>query len=223
MSPDKLRQYVDSWPWRHMYTERYYNRISESAIVSAKHVYSWLSTLGIHPKSVIDIGCGVGEWGKDVPFHYIGVDHKVPRKALIIPEDRYYDFDLTSVKPFPLRVKYDLVLCLEVLEHIPEQYADQVIELLCGLGNMVLFSAAIPYQGGVGHINEQWQSYWAEKFKIHGFWPAKQNLRELIADSQGIDVWYRQNIVLYERDGHGTRVTDYVHPQMYLNMVKTRS
>lgn len=221
MKPERLREYVDSWPWRHMYTERYYNRISESAVESAKHVYSWLSTLGVQPKSVIDIGCGVGEWGKDVPFHYLGVDHKVPKKALIIPADRYFDYDLTSGKPFPVAGKYDLVVCLEVLEHIQEQYADQVIELLCSLGNMVLFSAAIPFQGGVGHVNEQWQSYWAEKFKLNGFWPAKKNLRVSVCDSQGIDIWYRQNIVLYERDGQGSRVTDYVHPQMYLNVVNS--
>ena len=221
MKPEKLRQYVDSWPWRHKYTERYYNRISESAIVSAQHVYAALSIFGISPKKVIDIGCGIGEWGKDVCFHYTGVDYNIPKRALIIPEDRYINYDLTSGKPFPLTGKFDLVLCLEVLEHITEQYADQVISLLCSLGDRVLFSAAIPNQGGVGHVNEQWQSYWAEKFKNHGFWPAKEDIRQVIWDSEMIEVWYRQNVVLYERNGQGARVPDIVHPQMFRNVIKS--
>ncbi len=222
MKPEKLREYVDSWPWRHIYTERYYNRISESAIVSARQVFSALAFEGIKPTSVIDIGCGVGEWGKNTSFYYIGVDHNVPKKALIIPEDRYYDFDLTSVKPFLVSGKYDLVLCLEVLEHIPEQYADQVIKLLCSLGDMVLFSAAIPYQGGVGHVNEQWQSYWAKKFMDNGFYQSKVKVRDIINDDPLIDIWYRQNIVLYERNGEGGLVTSYVHPGMYLNVVRSK-
>jgi SAM-dependent methyltransferase len=220
MKPERLREYVDSWPWRHMYTERYYNRISESAIASARQVFSALALEGIKPESVIDIGCGVGEWGKDAPFKYIGVDYRVPKRSLVIPEDRYYDYDLTSGKPFPAG-KFDLVLCMEVLEHIPEQYADQVISLLCSLGDWVLFSAAIPYQGGVGHVNEQWQSYWAQKFAANGFYQSRIKMRDLINDYPLIDIWYRQNAVLYERNGEGGLVTCYVHPGMYLNVVKS--
>jgi SAM-dependent methyltransferase len=219
MKPEKLREYVDSWPWRHKYTEAYYNRISESAIVSARQVYSALEVYDIKPKSVIDIGCGVGEWGQDAPFHYTGVDYKVPKKALLIPVERYFDYDLTSGKPFPITGEFDLIICLEVLEHIPEQHADDVVKLLCSLGDRVLFSAAIPYQGGVGHVNEQFQSWWANKFAANAFYPTEKQLRNLIANDCLIDIWYRQNIVLYERNGQGVPVTDYVHPQMYLNVV----
>lgn len=221
MSQEKLRGYVDSWPWRHRYTERYYNRISESAIVSAKQVFSALESLGINPKTVIDIGCGVGEWGKNAPFHYIGVDHKVPKRALIIPEDQYVEYDLTSANSFPVPGKFDLVLCLEVLEHIPLQFADQVVSLLCSLGNQVLFSAAIPFQGGVGHVNEQWQSWWAEKFSKNSFYPAPKDIRPIIREMELVDIWYRQNAILYERNGTGTPVTDYVHPQMYMNVARS--
>ena len=221
MKPEKLREYVDSWPWRHKYTERYYNRISESAIVSARQVFSALALEGIKPESVIDIGCGVGEWGKGAPFKYIGVDYRVPKRSLVIPEDCYYDYDLTSGKPFPAG-KFDLVLCLEVLEHIPEQNADQVIGLLCSLGDRVLFSAAIPYQGGVGHVNEQWQGYWAQKFAVNGFYQSSIKMREIINHDPLIDIWYRQNTVLYERNGSGGLVTSYVHPGMYLNVVKSK-
>lgn len=224
MKPEKMWEYVDSWPWRHKYTERYYNRISESAIVSARQLFTMLALKGIKPASVIDIGCGVGEWGKDAPFKYIGVDYKVPKRSLVIPEDQYYDYDLTTSKPFPAG-KFDLVLCLEVLEHIPEQNAEDVIRLLCRLGDRVLFSAAIPYQSGVGHINEQWQSYWAEKFAANGFYQSKIKVRDIINDDPLIDIWYRQNIVLYERNGNGNGepVTDYVHPEMYTNIIRSLS
>ena len=36
-------------------------------------------------------------------------------------------------------------------------------------GDAVLFSAAIPFQGGAGHVNEHWPSYWAADFAVHGF------------------------------------------------------
>lgn len=221
MKPNELRQYVDTWPWRHKYTENYYRRISESAIVSARQVFSALEVFGIKPKTVIDIGCGVGEWGKDAPFFYIGVDYRVPKKSLLMPQEQYYEYDLTSGKPFPLNARFDLVLCLEVLEHISQECADKSVKLLCSLGNMVLFSAAIPHQGGVGHINEQWQTYWAAIFAANGFNPSPLDLHKTIRYDQDIDIWYRQNIVLYEKDGTGEPVADYVHPQMYLNIIRS--
>lgn len=209
-SPDKLRAYVDTWPWRHQYTESYYTRISEGAIKSAGEVMSVLRDAGVKYKSVIDIGCGVGEWNDGNP-DYVGVDYNVPRRCLLIPEERYIDCNLEKEV---ITGKYDLALCLEVAEHISERRAKAIVEMLCSLSDQVLFSAAIPNQGGTGHQNEQWQTYWAERFAEYGYFPSDINFKDLLHDNNSVELWYRQNIVLYVKGGKG-KVVDFVHPKYY--------
>ena len=70
----------------------------------------------------------------------------------------------------PLRIgrRFDLVNCLEVAEHLDASRADSFVDDLCALGDVVVFSAAIPGQGGTHHVNEQFQSYWQERFRRNG-------------------------------------------------------
>lgn len=221
MSADELRLYVDTWKWRHKYTGSYYRRISEGAIRSAEYVMSELRDLGIEYESVIDIGCGVGEWN-DNNSNYTGVDFNIPKKSLIIPEDHYIECDLEkdmaalylSSKTYN---KYDLCLCLEVAEHLSESVSDDLVRLLCHLSDRVLFSAAIKYQGGTGHCNEQFQTYWEKKFKANGF--GSVLIQPDIRSNNLIENWYKQNIVLYEKGGAGS-VTDFVLPEYYEQIVK---
>lgn len=218
MNADELRNYVDTWEWRHKYTEHYYRRISEGAIQSAKEVYSVLDEMGVKHDSVIDIGCGVGEWNNDNPG-YIGVDYKTPVKSLMIPRERYFDCDLEKNTHIDIDKKFDLALCLEVAEHLNEHRAVSLVNMLCDLSDKVLFSAAIPKQGGTGHINEQWQTYWADIFAKFGFYPAKKQLRERIMFNDKIELWYKQNIVLYEKGGKGS-ITNFVHPDYYTQIIQ---
>jgi hypothetical protein len=221
MTKSQLWEYVSTWPWLSEYNNAYYEAISPESIRSAKKVYDWLRMLGIGFQTVIDVGCGIGHWGhpelaEKFSFRYFGVDRGVPVNKLLIPEDRYCDADLINLINVP-NISADLVLCLEVAEHLPETSADKLVQYLCHIGDRVLFSAAIPYQGGTGHVNEQFQTYWAEKFKANGFGPSEKQLRDLIKDDEDIAVWYRQNMVIYEKGGKGT-ITDYIHPQMWLNV-----
>lgn len=226
MSKEQLIAYVDSWPWRHKYTEAYYHRISESAVRSAENTYCIILDKVFKKQlselSVIDVGCGVGEWSLGNP-NYIGIDHNIPEKALMIPKERYIDFDLeqdAEVMPTTGNV-FDLCLCLEVAEHISEKMADSLISYLCSLSNNVLFSAAIPNQGGTGHVNEQWQEYWAEKFYANAF---GAELCYPVKDNQNVDLWYRQNMILYRRGATG-KVGNFVLPEYYeqiTNYLKNR-
>lgn len=214
MSKDQMRLYIDSWPWRHKYTESYYNRISEGAIRSAKETFETLGRMGgsttFNPKTVIDIGCGVGEWSCGNP-NYIGVDHNIPKKALMIPEEQYRDCNLESELLISGLNTFDLCLCLEVAEHIDEKYAERLIAFLCSLSDSILFSAAIPNQGGTGHINEQWQEYWAEKFYSNGF---GAELCYPVKDNPNVEFWYRQNMILYKRGAKG-KVSNFVLSEYY--------
>jgi hypothetical protein len=94
-----------------------------------------------------------------------------------------------------------------------------------------VFSAAIPFQRGQGHVNERWPSYWSERFAVQGF-ACIDALRERFWTDQAIDVWYRQNLVIFAdaawlaqrtQDSwaafwkNGAR--DLVHPDHYLKLV----
>jgi SAM-dependent methyltransferase len=221
MGDEELFNYVASWPWFVKYSAGYYETISENAIRSRDEIFTFLKNICSF-ETVIDIGCGIGEWGFEIDKFgvekYIGVDHKIPKKKLLIPEERFIDHDLIDGSDFPLDCKFDLALCLEVLEHIPEENSEKAIDLLCSLSDQILFSAAIPYQGGRHHVNEQWQSWWAKKFEDRGYHP--ENVRDILSHNDSIDIWYRNNVVLYKKEQTGQHVTDFVHPRLFENLMQ---
>jgi hypothetical protein len=189
----------------------YYREINEGARRSAAAV---MESLGFKPGSVVDVGGGLGEWNNGNPDYWC-IDHRVKPKSLLIPADHFIECDLNQNVVQPTR-KYDLCLCLEVAEHLRSDRAEALVEMLCSLSDHVLFSAAIPRQDGTNHINEQWQSWWATIFKKYGFGPA--STQPDIRNNSLIELWYRQNIVLYERGRQG-KVTDFVLPEYYMQIV----
>jgi hypothetical protein len=216
MSASELRAYVDTWPWRHQYTNRYYREISEGAMRSARIV---MEALPFQVGSVIDVGCGVGEWSNGNP-DYIGIDYRIDKDKLLIPYGSYVECNLNREFVVPPK-KFDLALCLEVAEHLHPSRAEPLVEYLCSLSDRVLFSAAIPYQGGSGHVNEQWQEWWAELFYKNGFGTTDNSVKLAltVVHHEEVELWYRQNMVLYERGGPG-RVTNFVLPEYYEQIVK---
>lgn len=216
MSRAELRQYVDSWPWRHQYTTRYYSEISEGAVRSAKII---IGELPFDVKDVIDVGCGIGEWSQGFSdnVNYTGVDYHVDRDKLVRNRGAFFiECNLNrEFPPLPHR-KFDLALCLEVAEHLHPSRAEPLVEYLCSLSDRVLFSAAIPYQGGNGHVNEQWQTYWAKLFKQNGYNMA--DTQPYLNDDR-IELWYRQNMILYQRGAVGREVCDFVLPEYYEQIV----
>ncbi|MBT8038337.1 MAG: class I SAM-dependent methyltransferase [Verrucomicrobiae bacterium] len=164
--------------------------------------------------SVVDIGCGYGEWlsvarSTKENLEILGVDGPwICENQLEIPPDKMIQCDFTnSVERSSLMTSlngrhFDLALCLEVAEHLPASSAHQLVELLCSLSDLVLFSAAIPYQGGWNHVNEQWPTYWAEIFSRRGFLCA-DILRSEIWNNESILPHYRQNCLVFFKEGGG--------------------
>jgi hypothetical protein len=95
---------------------------------------------------------------------------------------------------------FDLVMSLEVAEHLSEGRASSFIDELCSLGDLILFSAAVPGQGGVDHINEQWPAYWNALFRKCGF-HCFDILRSKIWGNTAVERWYAQNAFLFARTG----------------------
>lgn len=154
------------------------------------------------PDSILDVGCGIGTWLKvaaDLGVKDIcGVDGAFIRKEqLKIRDADFVEWDLRE--PLKLNRKFDLVVSLEVGEHLPEAAAETLVSSLCSHGDIILFSAAIPGQGGQNHINEQWPDYWAKLFGDFGFY-CSDILRPLFWENRNIDFWYRQNMMIYTKN-----------------------
>lgn len=158
---------------------------------------------GFSPTSILDVGCGTGTWLKvaqdlGVP-DVLGVDGTyVPLHKLRMETSKFQGVDLRE--PFRLDRSFDLILSLEVAEHLPEASAKGFIESITAHGDVVLFSAAIPNQGGQYHVNEQWPSYWAKLFDACGF-DLYDVMRARYWDNPKVDFWYKQNMFLFLRRG----------------------
>jgi|SRR5688572_16383163 len=149
-------------------------------------------------KSVLDLGCNVGCWLHSFEEHgvndFIGVDGDNMIDSLLVDRGKFITHDLTQ--KINLNRKFDLVLCLEVAEHLEEKYADTLIDNAINHSDTIVWSAANIGQGGFNHVNEQAAKYWVDKFSKKGY-SAKELcsvLPELPHD------YYRKNAIEFKRD-----------------------
>ena len=211
------------------YDQEFYENRDQRTRYAAKLIVNLVNNL-VHPGSVVDLGCGVGTW-LDV-FKQHGVDEVlgiegpwVDKAHLVIQEDEFMSAELD--KPLNLNRRFDLAISLEVAEHITENNADNFVNNLVSLAPVILFSAAIPLQGGRNHVNEQWPSYWRAKFGEHGYVCADVVRNEVWQDEK-LDVWYAQNCFIYIDEkalenypelkgfvGKNAGMIDAVHPRMF--------
>ena len=180
----------------------------------------------VNPSSVLDVGCGIATWLKVFADHNVtdilGIDGKyVDRSIIKIPLEKFRPVDLAQ--PWDLGRKYDLVVCLEVAEHLPETSAETLVKCLCQHADTILFSAAIPGQAGQNHLNEQWPKYWSDKFREHGYY-FHDILRLRLWNNTKIDWWYRQNIFLVtKKHPADENVLSLVHPACFEQRISNLS
>jgi SAM-dependent methyltransferase len=165
---------------------------------------------GRNPESVLDVGCGRGVWLAE--WRRLGIPtlqgldgDYVDQQSLLVPMGTFRPIDIS--KPFDLGRRYDLVECLEVAEHIPESSADTLVDNLTRHGDLVLFSAAIPGQGGEFHVNERPYSYWREKFAVRDY-AVYDAIRPHVAGIGEIEPWYRYNAFVFANEAGATRLSD---------------
>lgn len=173
-----------------IYTPAFFAEHHATTAMSASVVAPLVKDL-LDPWSVLDIGCGQGEWveafGVEDSF---GVDIAAPER------EGFLRHDLTT--PLDLGRWFDLVISLETAEHLPESAADTYVESIALHGDTVLFSAAVVGQEGLHHVNCQPHEYWHEKFAGYGF-EVTDPIRPLIADNHYVSPWYRNNLYVYRR------------------------
>jgi peptidoglycan/xylan/chitin deacetylase (PgdA/CDA1 family)/2-polyprenyl-3-methyl-5-hydroxy-6-metoxy-1,4-benzoquinol methylase len=216
-------------PMNTPYTETFHEMLKQGSRRSAKEILPLVLEL-IQPKSVVDVGCGLGSWlsvFRDLGIREcLGIDGDyVNTDRLEISREEFQPFALDT--PLKLDRTFDLVVSLEVAEHLPAESARTFIASLTGLGSIVLFSAAIPLQGGTNHVNEQWPGYWAQLFQERGYLVI-DCLRRKIWNNENVEPWYAQNILLFvrhdcigrypllERELEQTKMSDLamVHPRI---------
>ena len=170
--------------------------------------------------SLLDVGCGTGTWMRaalDLGLTDVaGIDGIVlPEPQLHVPIHLIAQRDLTQ--PFDLGRRFDVVLCLEVAEHLPEAAVHPLIQSLTRHSDRIFFSAACLGQPGQHHVHTQWPAYWQQQFNAFGF-ACDDTARWRIWDDDRIEPWYRQNLFTAQRDpdraGQEPRLCAVIHPDL---------
>lgn len=165
-------------------------------------------TARLGPERVVDFGCGDGSLlAQFAEAGVEGTGYEFSDAGLRRCRDRgitAYQLDFRD-HTLPSPMAYGaLVICLEVAEHLPPRDADFLCEVLraCGGSKWLVFSAAIPGQGGEGHLNEQPPEYWRAKLHGHGWRydaPLTQQQQAIWRDG-GVMFYYWQNLQIFVRN-----------------------
>lgn len=154
------------------------------------------------PRTLIDIGCGNGIYLRELNkrnVQVVGCDGSSHGVLLCPPEVFVFQFNLKEV--LAVNRRFDLCLCLEVAEHIPNRYSQNLVETCCRASDLVVFSAAPVGQGGTDHINEQPAEYWENLFAQAGFRKSHGDtakLREKF-NHRNVVHWLRENTSVYRK------------------------
>lgn len=183
---------------RHVYTQDFFDYIDVGSRASAR-VISSLLLAEMKIASLLDLGSGHGawaaEWSRAGVKDVIGVDGEYVRSAqLAIASEKFVAHDLA--KPLDLKRRFDLVQSLEVAEHLSPKHADTFVDNIVRHGDVILFSAAVPNQGGEHHVNEQPPEYWRARFAARGY-EVFDWVRPRVANNREVKAWYRFNTFIY--------------------------
>lgn len=213
------------------YSKSFYYKRNQKTVHAAEVILSKALKIIPEVKSAVDMGCGVGTWlsilkGKGVE-RIMGLDGPWVNKGFLeIDQDSFTETDLTQPVKFDL--KFDLAISMEVAEHLPPESAQTFVKSITDLSDFILFSAAIPFQGGRKHLNEQWQDYWVDLFRKEDF-VAADMIRNEIWNDDKIPVWYRQNTLLFVNKNRTDDIKaqipnqvifSAVHPKLFMDQVK---
>jgi SAM-dependent methyltransferase len=174
------------------------------AVREAAGVISSFEEMFPQARRYVDVGCGSGAYAAEavrrghptVGLERSRAGRRIARSQGVSCES----FDLRDYEPSGDTAAFDLAYCFEVAEHLPPALGDSLVDALCGLAQKVVFSAAPPGQGGVGHINEHPPEYWQAKFaakRFHHDPDASSALRDAFARNGVWAPWLKSNTGVY--------------------------
>jgi SAM-dependent methyltransferase len=194
---------------RALYDRAFFAEQVDGSARSARVVVPLVMKFVRDVRSVVDVGCGTGVWLAS--FKDAGVPRVLGLDGGAAAEQGQLEIELDEFRPANLEGNidldefFDLCICLEVAEHLTERAAAAIVRNICNLSDVVLFSAAIPGQGGNHHFNERWPSYWADLFASAGY-EALDSIRGLIWNDARVEWWYRQNLLLFANKAGRSRM-----------------
>lgn len=172
----------------------HYRLMAEASLATSK----W-SELGKY-NSVLDVGCSCGALlaQMSVPIKF-GIDHNVPSDTFHAEAGTYVDCDL-SINHVNLAIGFDLIVCQEIAEHLPQTSSCVLDTISCNarLGGTLVFSAAKPGQRGRHHVNCQPSWHWLELLGKYGWRFHAPMTNTYIADiGNQIPECYRSNTMIF--------------------------
>jgi SAM-dependent methyltransferase len=138
----------------------------------------------INPTSVLDAGCAMGflvEGLRNEHANAFGVD--ISEYAISRAHASIQPFLRIGSISDPFPQTYDLIVCIEVLEHMQKADAEKTIANFCQFSEDILFSSTPFDYKEATHFNVQPPDYWVEQFARHGFY------RDLDFDASFITSW----------------------------------
>ena len=155
-----------------LYTTGFYKQMRRARGWQASVGKCMAETYGFN--SAIDFGCGIGSYLQGMK--QAGVENVFGYEFLRKSVDPYIDKDMKpyikqgSLMDILRPGKFEWVQSIEVVEHLLPEASDVIVTNLTDAScKYLFFTAAVPGQGGVGHINEREQSFWIEKIEAKGF------------------------------------------------------
>ena len=139
---------------------------------------------GLQPVTVLDAGCAWGflvESLRKRGVQAFGIDISDYAIQNVAPDFKPFCWKGSIVQPFPQ--KYDLIVSIEVLEHMQTEEAKKAVKNFCQFTDQVLFSSTPFDYKETTHFNVQPPEYWAELFAQQGFF------RDVDFDASFITPW----------------------------------
>lgn len=150
-------------------------------------------------RSMLDVGCGEGHAVAFFKRH--GVDAHGIDGLLLNVQRAVCPIALHDLTQGPYTMPVDLVLCVELVEHIEERYLDPLIQTLTN-GQIIAMTHCLPgVDGGHHHVNLQPKEYWVKHVQGKGYTLATDNdLYRTIANAETGMKYFSQSGLVFVKD-----------------------
>lgn len=163
------------------YYKQYDTSLGKIDYEKSNDIKDFLKSVALHikeefnPSTVLDAGCAMGylvEALRDIGIEAYGVD--VSRYAIEHVREDIKPYcavgSISAPLPSSFPKHFDLVVTIEVLEHMYAEEGEKAIQNLCKITSTVLFSSSPDGYEEPTHVNVQKREYWASIFASNSFY-----------------------------------------------------